>query len=186
LYFRTAPKPQFTIDFNGSIGTNHNNDCKVPGACRFGGGSRPGGVTTSNTQVNGQATIDTDFNGRVGTSHISSCQQDGSCRFQGKRSAPDDLIIPLLKKVTQKRQPRQFNIAFNGSIDKNFNNDCKAKDSCKFESSSSSVTTTNTRVDGPAKFDFDFNGSVDNSHISDCKSNGSCQFGKKKRSIATS
>ena len=124
MYFRTAPKPQFNIDFNGSIGTNHNNDCKVAGSCSFGGGSTPGRVTTTNTRVNGSATFDTDFNGSVGTSHISSCQQDGSCRF-GKRSAPDDLIIPLLKKVTQKRQPRQFNINFNGSIDKNHNNDCK-------------------------------------------------------------
>ena len=75
----------------------------MAGSCSFGGGSRPGGVTTTNTRVNGPATFDTDFNGSVDTSHVSNCQQDGSCRFQGKRSAPDDLIIPLLKKVTQKR-----------------------------------------------------------------------------------
>ena len=125
MSFRTAPKPQFNIDFNGSIDTNHNNDCKVAGACNFGGGKTRPGVTTTNTHVNGPATFDTDFNGSVGNSHISSCQQDGSCRFQGKRSAPDDMIIPLLKKFTQKRQPRQFNIGFHGSIGTNHNNDCK-------------------------------------------------------------
>ena len=61
----------------------------------------------------------------------------------------------------------------------------KVAGSCKFTSSGAPVTTTNTRVKGPAKFDFDFNGSVDNAHISDCKTTGSCQFGKKKRSIET-
>jgi len=180
---RTAPKPQIGVKFTGSVGTSHVNDCRVAGSCSFGGGSRP--VTTLNTDVNGQATFNTDFNGPVGTSHISSCQQDGSCRFQGKRSAPDDIIIPLLKTVTQKRQPRQISVAFKGSVGTSHVNDCRVAGSCQFGSSGTPVSTVNTKVTGSAQFKTNFNGSVDTSHISDCKSNGSCSFGKKKRSIET-
>ena len=156
------------------------------GSCNFGVGSRPGGVTTSNTHVTGPATFDTDFNSHVGTSHISKCQQDGSCRFQGKRSAPDDIIIPLLKTVTQKRQPRQISVAFKGSVGTSHVSDCRVAGSCQFGSSDTPVSTVNTRVTGSAQFDTDFNGSVGTSHISDCKRTGSCGFfGKKKRSIET-
>merc|ERR1739848_631435 len=182
---RSAPKPQFNIDFNGSIGTNHNNDCKVAGSCSFGGGSTPGRVTTTNTRVNGSATFNTDFNGPVGTSHISSCQQDGSCRFQVKRSAPDDIIIPLLKTVTQKRQPRQISVAFKGSVGTSHVSDCRVAGSCQFGSSDTPVSTVNTDVTGTAQFHTNFNGPVGTSHISDCQRNGSCSFSKKKRSIET-
>jgi len=178
---RTAPKP-FDIDFHGSVGTSHINKCTVGGSCNFGVGSRPGGVTTSNTHVTGPATFDTDFNSNVGTSHISKCQQDGSCRFQGKRSAPDDIIIPLLKKVTQKRQPRDFDIDFQGSVGTSHINKCAVSGSCNFGGRSGSVTTSNTHVTGPATFDTDFNGHVATSHISSCQQNGSCRF-QGKRSV---
>jgi len=180
---RTAPKPQIDIQFKGSVGTSHVSDCRVAGSCSFGGGSRP--VTTLNTDVNGQATFNTDFNGPVGTSHISSCQQDGSCRFQVKRSAPDDIIIPLLKTVTQKRQPRQISVAFKGSVGTSHVSDCRVAGSCQFGSSDTPVSTVNTRVTGPAQFHTNFNGPVGTSHISDCQRNGSCSFSKKKRSIET-
>merc|ERR1719264_779340 len=107
--------------------------------------------------------------------------------FRVRDLPPDDMIIPLLKKFTQKRQPRQFKIGFHGSIGTNHNNDCKKAGSCSFGGGNSrpGVTTTNTHVNGKATFDTDFNGSVETSHISDCKRTGSCQFGKKKRSIET-
>jgi len=124
---RTAPKPQFNIDFNGSIDTNHNNDCKVAGSCSFGGGNSRPGVTTTNTHVNGPATFDTDFNGSVNNAHISNCQQDGSCRFGGKKKKRS---INSTNMLSRGKRNAQFNIKFHGDVGSHQSNDCAYPGAC--------------------------------------------------------
>jgi len=157
------------MDFNGAIGTNHNNDCKVAGSCSFGGGNSRPTVTTSNTRVNGQATFNADFNGSIDNAYISNCQQEGSCRFGGKKKRHSINV----NQISELRFPYDQNCICNGHPGSFI---CIEGKRCQCECSKFVVYSPETLSRGKrnAQFDIKFNGPVGSHQTNDCSYPGAC------------
>jgi len=185
------------MDFNGAIGTNHNNDCKVAGSCSFGGGNSRPAVTTSNTRVNGQATFNADFN-ELGFPYDQNCICNGHpgsfiC-IEGKRCQCEcsKFVVYSPETLSRGKRNAQFDIKFNGPVGSHQTNDCSYPGACtdqtlanpnnQYPNTNQTPNNQNPNNQTPnnqyggshSGFNISINGPIGSTHDNDCNHAGAC------------